>query len=587
MRRSSSISVCERKTALEAGERFGRPVSIRVNPCRALPVCLLVGLLIWPSGCQASPTPEQGPGSGQSRSDEARLPVRGEPPRPDHAHKTTLAGTWYPDHPEELRNMIERYLAGASLPEALPKGSLAGLVVPHAGYLYSGQVAACAYRLLASTGPGRVVLVGPSHRSAFRGLALSDAGVFETPLGQVRVDLEACRRLLGCPLVGVDRQAHRFEHSVDIHLPFLQVALPENSFQIVPLLVGDLREEDPPVLGRALAELLDGATVLVISSDFTHYGPRYGYVPFPSDGLIASRLRRLDEGAWSRALDLDRKAFESYCRQTGATICGAQAIGLLLEALPKNAAGRFLCYGTSADVTGDFENVVGYVALAFFRTSPASAQAPSPAGKEPKSMNKEPPSSPGEKSEMESVLTPSEKQTLLRLARDTLESYVREGRMPDPLGGAYAITENLRAPRGAFVTLKKHGVLRGCIGYILPREPLYLAVQENAVNAACRDSRFPRVKPEELKDIEIEISALSKPRPVESYEDIRIGTHGILLRKGGVQAVFLPQVAPEQGWGLQETLRQLSLKAGLSRDAWKDPDTRFSVFTAEVFEERS
>jgi AmmeMemoRadiSam system protein B/AmmeMemoRadiSam system protein A len=561
---------------------------MRVVRCRALSLCLLLCLLTWWSGCrcQASPGPEQGTGSHEGRSDDARQPMR-EELRPDHVHKTTLAGTWYPDRPEELRSMIGRFLAEASLPEALPKRSLAGLVVPHAGYLYSGPVAACAYRLLASAPPRRVVLVGPSHRSAFRGLALSDAGVFETPLGQVRVDLEACRRLLGCPLVGVDREAHRFEHSVDIQLPFLQVALPRDSFQIVPLLVGNLQEEDSIVLGRTLADLLDDATILVISSDFTHYGPRYGYVPFPPDGSIAERLRRLDEGAWSRALALDRKSFDSYCRETGATICGARAIGLLLEALPKGAEGRLLCYGTSADVTGDFENVVGYVALAFFRTSPASAEAPNPAGKEPKSMKKEPPSSSGEKVEIESVLTPSEKQTLLRLARDTLESYVREGRMPDPLGGAYEITENLRAPRGAFVTLKKHGTLRGCIGYILPREPLYVAVQENAVNAACRDSRFPRVKPEELDDIQIEISALSPPRAVESYEDIQIGTHGILLRKGGAQAVFLPQVAPEQGWGLQETLRQLSLKAGLPRDAWKDPDTRFSVFTAEVFEEHS
>jgi len=565
---------------------MGRLASMRVVRCRALSLCLLLCLLTWWSGCrcQASPGPEQGAGPHEGRSDDARQPMR-EELRPDHVHKTTLAGTWYPDRPEELRSMIGRFLAEASLPEALPKRSLAGLVVPHAGYLYSGPVAACAYRLLASAPPRRVVLVGPSHRSAFRGLALSDAGVFETPLGQVRVDLEACRRLLGCPLVGVDREAHRFEHSVDIQLPFLQVALPRDSFQIVPLLVGNLQEEDSIVLGRTLADLLDDATILVISSDFTHYGPRYGYVPFPPDGSIAERLRRLDEGAWSRALALDRKSFDSYCRETGATICGARAIGLLLEALPKGAEGRLLCYGTSADVTGDFENVVGYVALAFFRTSPASAEAPNPAGKEPKSMKKEPPSSSGEKVEIESVLTPSEKQTLLRLARDTLESYVREGRMPDPLGGAYEITENLRAPRGAFVTLKKHGTLRGCIGYILPREPLYVAVQENAVNAACRDSRFPRVKPEELDDIQIEISALSPPRAVESYEDIQIGTHGILLRKGGAQAVFLPQVAPEQGWGLQETLRQLSLKAGLPRDAWKDPDTRFSVFTAEVFEE--
>lgn len=483
--------------------------------------------------------------------------------------------------------MIEGYLAGVTLPEPLPAGALAGLVVPHAGYRYSGTIAACGYRLLTEGRPRRVVLVGPSHRSAFRGVALSDCDVFETPLGRIQVDLDASRRLMDCPLVQIDPDAHRFEHAVDIQLPFLQVALPRESFRILPLLVGALREEDYAVLKTFLTGLLDDTTVLVVSSDFTHYGPQYGYVPFPANTSVPEQIRRLDEGAWSHALDLDRKAFDSYCRKTGATVCGARAIGLLLETLSGRSRGCLLCYGTSADVTGDFHNVVGYAALAFFRTETAPARAQDPAGKEPESMKKAPPASSPEKPEEETSLTSSEKRTLLRLARDTLESYVRKGRTPDPHGGAYEITENLRVPRGAFVTLKKHGALRGCIGYILPREPLYIAVQQNAINAACRDSRFQRVRPEELEEIEIEISALSTPRPVASYKDIRIGVHGILLRKGGAQAVFLPQVAPEQGWGLPETLTQLSLKAGLSPDAWKDPDTHFSVFTAEVFEESS
>ncbi len=562
--------------------------SQRERPARLGALALTVLFLVLaPAGCQGSPGREKGQTPEETRRTAHEAAQVREKPSADRVHKTTLAGTWYPESPEELRTTIERYLAEVVLPESLPAGALAGLVVPHAGYRYSGTIAACGYRLLTEARPRRVVLIGPSHRSGFRGVALSDCGVFETPLGRVQVDLEASHRLLECPLVRVDPEAHRFEHSVDIQLPFLQVALPGESFRILPLLVGTLLEDDYAVLGTVLTGLLDEAAVLVVSSDFTHYGPRYGYVPFPAGGSVSEQLRRLDEGAWSHALELDRKAFDSYCRKTGATVCGARAIGLLLETLSGRSRGCLLCYGTSADVTGEFDNVVGYAALAFFRTGTTPARAREPIGKEPGSMKKEPSAISAEKPEDETFLTSSEKQTLLRLARDTLESYVREGRTPDPLGGDYEITDNLRTPRGAFVTLKKHGALRGCIGYILPREPLYVAVQENAVNAACRDSRFPRVRPEELDGIEIEISALSTPRPVASYRDIRIGVHGILLRKGGAQAVFLPQVAPEQGWGLAETLTKLSLKAGLSRDAWKDPDTHFSVFTAEVFEESS
>jgi hypothetical protein len=171
------------------------------------------------------------------------------------------------------------------------------------------------------------------------------------------------------------------------------------------------------------------------------------------------------------------------------------------------------------------------------------------------------------------------------LARDTVEGYVRNRKAPDPRGGPYAITPALRERRGAFVTLKARGKLRGCIGYIQPIEPLYKAVQQNAINAATRDSRFRPVKTDNLSEIQIEVSVLTPPAPVSSYQDIVLGRHGIILKKGSQQAVFLPQVAPEQGWDLSETLRHLSLKAGLSGDDWKDPDVEFLVFTAEVIEE--
>ena len=182
-------------------------------------------------------------------------------------------------------------------------------------------------------------------------------------------------------------------------------------------------------------------------------------------------------------------------------------------------------------------------------------------------------------------LTRAERTALLHLARDTLDRYVRTGRRPDPDAPAYGVTPRLQEKHGAFVTLKKDGKLRGCIGYIHPSDPLVNAVQENTVNACSRDTRFSPVEPDELEDIHVEISVLSVPVPVPSYGHIEIGRHGIVLKSGSRRAVFLPQVAVEQGWDLEETLRQLAQKAGLASGAWNASDTEYEVFTAEVIEE--
>jgi AmmeMemoRadiSam system protein A len=260
---------------------------------------------------------------------------------------------------------------------------------------------------------------------------------------------------------------------------------------------------------------------------------------------------------------------------------------LLLQLLPEDTRPKSLYYTTSGQLTGDYKNSVSYAALAFARNalwkSETGRHGSSTVGGHAMKKGKRP--SRELEADRGEGLTPSERSTLLRLARDTVEEYVQNRNTPDPQSGRYDLTSALRQHRGAFVTLKAHGELRGCIGYIQPLEPLYETVQQNAINAAARDSRFSPVKANELSAIEIEISALTPPEPVSSYRDIVLGRHGIILKKGSSQAVFLPQVAPEQGWDLAETLRHLSLKAGLPGDAWRDPKTEFLVFTAEVIKE--
>ena len=542
---------------------------------------ILFTLLLFLSCCTAGNGAEQG-GRDQGERGQGLSAGRAQ----GGVHHSPIAGSWYPADPEALRRLLEGFLDKAPSPDPAEASRLIAVVVPHAGYAYSGFTAAHAYRWIRQRRPKRILIIGPSHYAAFRGISFGDFDAYETPLGRVPVDPAGRKLVKACPLVGFYPEAHGKEHSLDIQVPFLQVIFPESTPSILPLLVGRLEKEDVPVLARCIGKLLDNETVLVVSSDFTHYGPRFGYIPFPNETGVAEQIRRLDQGACDRILRLDERGFVAYREKTGITICGRNPITLLLDLLPEGTRSRQLFYATSGQLTGDYENCVSYYALAFVRNA-LWGRAPGENGTKPTGgismkKGKKP---PADKDVSADTLSAAERSTLLRLARDTIEEYVRERKRPDPLGGAYKITPALRRHRGAFVTLKAHGRLRGCIGYIQPIEPLFETVQENAINAATRDSRFPPVRPDELSAIEIEISALTPPVPVSSYRGIHLGRDGIILKKGLHQAVFLPQVAPEQGWDLPETLRHLSLKAGLSEDAWRDPDAKFLVFTAEVFEE--
>jgi AmmeMemoRadiSam system protein A len=247
---------------------------------------------------------------------------------------------------------------------------------------------------------------------------------------------------------------------------------------------------------------------------------------------------------------------------TGATICGRSPIAIMLAMLPAEAKVQLLKYDTSGNLTGDWSHCVSYVSAA------VTGQWKSPC-------------SDGLHCEPELELSASDKIGLLSLARHSITRRIRN----DEPELNFEITPPMQDIMGAFVTLHKHGQLRGCIGEIFPRRELYEAVAEQAVNAAFHDPRFPRLSEDELDEIDIEISALTTPHRINSYEDIEIGRHGIVLYKGSRSAVFLPQVAPEQRWGLDETLTNLSMKAGLVAGDWQS-GCEFHVFEAIVFGEQ-
>ncbi len=273
--------------------------------------------------------------------------------------ESVIAGSWYPGDTDELRKVINGYLDNADVADSI--GHIYALISPHAGYRYSGQAAAYAYKTLRGKNISKVIILAPSHYSSFRGASILDVEYYETPLGKLKLDSELCAKLFKNDLFFTDRSAHQREHSLEIQLPFLQCVL--GQFSIVPIVIGQLRKGDYSIIADAVKGCLDSQTLVVVSSDFTHYGANFGYVPFRSD--IKNNLAKLDGGAIGLIVKKDKIGFTDYIAKTGATICGREPIKVLLEMLPPNVSGKELIYYTSGDLTGDYSSCVSYSSIIF------------------------------------------------------------------------------------------------------------------------------------------------------------------------------------------------------------------------------
>jgi AmmeMemoRadiSam system protein B/AmmeMemoRadiSam system protein A len=471
--------------------------------------------------------------------------------------RSPLAGTWYSADAEGLKKQINDLFEKASVK---PIDNVIALILPHAGYQYSGPTAAMGLKSI-NRKYKRIIIIGPSHRVFMEEvLGVSRATAYETPLGQVPLDIEFINKLLKFPIFQNVPETDKYEHSVQIEVPLLQHC--QAGFKLVPIVAGSCSQQTIDKAAGILNSLIDNETLVIASSDFVHYGPNYDYVPFKQD--IPEQIKKLDMGAYEYISKLDGPGFLDYRRKTGATICGYVPIAILLSMLDKSAESHLVNYATSGQQAGDYTNSVSYLSVAFT----GAWQARTEAQQQNKTLE----------------LTEEDKKQLLLLARKTMVYALQNRRVPEASDLGIMISDAMQPARAAFVTLKKNGMLRGCIGDIFPRQPLYKSVIMNAINACVNDRRFAPVSQDELKDITIEISALTAPAPIASPDEIRIGIDGVVLNKDGHTAVFLPQVAPEQGWDVSEMLTQLSLKAGLPADAWKQ-GASFLVFQAEVFGE--
>ena len=477
------------------------------------------------------------------------------------ALESTIAGSWYPGSAREIRAMADIWEKAQAKDEAMSPANPNILILPHAGWAYSGEVAWRAMRLIRNATFRRVIVLAPSHRVWIENrIVAPESSAVSTPLGEIEIDREWIDRLaLLAPVIRNDR-VHAAEHATQIEFPLLQLAL-GRGFSVVPLVIGSLGQDQMSMCARALARLMDPETLLVISSDFTHYGNDFSYTPYGTHGGegVRKRVAANDAEAFSLIASRDADGFAAFIKRTGATICGHVPIELALRAVPAGTSFVRLRYATSSDSGCDFSRFVCYVAAA------GRAEWRAESG---------------------TVLDANDRTYLLRLARESMEHAVRTGRaLPKDRFAASAPKATL-ARMGAFVTLndKATGALRGCIGEILPVRPLVEAVATRAADSAIHDPRFMPVSERELGSLRVEVSALTPPKPVKSWREIVLGRDGMTLEKNGAFAVFLPQVAPEQGWDLETTLSHLSRKAGLDQDAWRSGAT-FETFQAEVFHE--
>ncbi len=463
-----------------------------------------------------------------------------------------VAGAFYPADPKELSKMIDNLLAQAAPPPV--DGQILAAVAPHAGYPYSGPVAAWTYAALKGHKYARVVVIAPSHYVGFGFTSVYDGDAYTTPLGQILVDKEFARRLAKMsPTIALSDKGHQFtadapEHSIEVELPWLQKVL--GDFELVPVVMGDQSYQSSRALGVALAKLLHNQhdTLVLASSDLSHY-----HTYDEAETIDHRTLHALQ--AWdylSMSSNFESRVWEA---------CGGAPIIAAMIYAERMGASRaeVLRYANSGDVTSDHSRVVGYSADLFIKSAQA-ADPPAPFS-----------------------LTDQEETELLAVARKSVESIIEN---KNPYAPQPSTSETLNREHGAFVTLSEGGELRGCVGYTTPIRPLYMTVRDTATLAALRDPRFPPVTVSELPRLSYEISVLSPLRRVTNVEQIKVGRDGLLIKNADSEGLLLPQVPVEQKWDRQTFLEETCRKAGMDPNCWKDENTDIFSFTAVVFNEK-
>jgi len=415
-----------------------------------------------------------------------------------------VAGQFYPESPRQLRSMIK-----GLVDDKAGKEEVIGLISPHAGYIYSGPVAGATISRIKFK--DTFIIMGPNHTGHGQPLSIMTEGTWKTPLGEVEIDSELGRKILATSgYLQEDHVAHRYEHSIEVQLPFLQYFRPD--IKLVPIVLayagGDAYKEIGRGIARAVKDL-NREVVIVASSDMTHYEPR-------------DSAERKDTQAIEAILDLNEDELLRRVQELDISMCGyAPAVSLISAAKELGAKGAELVrYQTSGDVTGDYTSVVGYAGVIIMGVSP-----------------------------------------LVRLARETVETYVKEGKTPKP----EELTPEMKEKAGVFVSIHKFGELRGCIGTFEPTENnVALETIANAISSATRDPRFPPIAPGELDGLDYSVDVLTLPEPVESPDQLDPKKYGVIVEAGWRRGLLLPDLE-----GVDSVEQQIAIcrqKAGIMPD---------------------
>jgi hypothetical protein len=460
-----------------------------------------------------------------------------------------VAGMFYPRERSDLRTMIDNFIEDSRVVSELKAKDIMGMILPHAGYVYSGEIAAIGYRQIKGRSLRRVVILHPSHFAPLVGVSILEKDYYRTPLGMVQIDKKLAKEFISRHrFIRYIPEVYNREHSMEVHLPFLQRVL--DRFRVVPFAVGVMDFKVIKEFARFLFDRFGKArdVLFIVSSDFSHH---FSY----------EEAKRLDKESLDLILSLNSRrllGIKSLRRRP----CGVYPIVVLIELfkLYKESQRKvmLLRYASSGDTAGSKDSVVGYGAVAFILKK-------------------------GVRKEVKRYrLSLEDRRTLLDIARKVLKATVYGRKLPKI---DLPKSEVLRAKGAVFVTLKKEGRLRGCIGHVIGVMPLWKSVVENTISAAKRDSRFLPVRPEELPFISIEISYLTPPLRVKDPLKVVVGRDGLIITKGRYRGLLLPQVPVEYGWGVREFLDRTCHKAGLGDGCWSEPGVIVERFEAEVFGE--
>ncbi len=461
-----------------------------------------------------------------------------------------VAGQFYPGDKKTLEKTVDELLSKTPI-QKIP-GEVIGIIVPHAGYPYSGPTAAYGFKTIANKDIKTVIMLGPTHRKFFQGAAVYGQGTWKTPLGENAIDETLAQKIINYnPLLKNMPDAHSEEHSLEVQVPFLQRILTQ--FKIVPIMLLEPSYQECEIIAQAMVSNIADKNVLLLASSDLYHG--YSY----------SECKKTDSVTLKFIEKVDPEGLYQSLKKEQAQACGGYPIVVLMLASKLLGANqsKILHKTNSNDVMNEKGGYcVGYAASVFFQSASKSENK---TGSSQDAIN----------------LTSQEKKELIRIARTTIENHVAGKKVPENK----PLTEALKQKYGVFVTLKKKGELRGCIGYIQGIKSLYQAVSDMAIAASTEDPRFPKVTPNELKDITIEITVMTPLRRIFDVNEIKVGTHGLVIKQGYNQGLLLPQVATEQGWDRETLLEHTCWKAGLPEDAWKDKDTEIYIFSGTVFKE--